>query len=117
MKRLLAICAALAAAAATSAPEPLLVGYLGGSGPADCDGITLDRAGDISLGCHSDSPDFPPLPAKAPPTSNASMDAVVVKIDGRTGNIVWAARTGGSDWDAAGDLEEGECRAGHGTWP
>ena len=30
MKRLLAICAALAAAAATSAPEPLLVGYLGG---------------------------------------------------------------------------------------
>ena len=105
MKRLLAICAALAAAAATSAPEPLLMGYLGGSGTDDCDGITLDRAGDIYLGCHSDSPDFPHLPAKAPPTSNASMDAVVVKIDGRTGNIVWATRTGGSDWDAAGDLE------------
>src|ERR1019366_697496 len=51
MKRLLAICAALAAAAATSAPEPLLVGYLGGSGTDDCDGITLDRAGDIYLGC------------------------------------------------------------------
>jgi hypothetical protein len=81
------------------------MGYLGGSGTDDCDGITLDRAGDIYLGCHSDSPDFPHLPAKAPPTSNASMDAVVVKIDGRTGNIVWATRTGGSDWDAAGDLE------------
>jgi len=105
MKRLLAICGALALAAATSAPEPLLMGYLGGSGTDDCDGITLDRAGDIYLGCHSDSPDFPHLPAKAPPTSNASMDAVVVKIDGRTGNIVWATRTGGSDWDAAGDLE------------
>ena len=105
MKRLLAICAALAALACTPAPEPLLMGYLGGSGTDDCDGIALDRAGDIYLGCHSDSPDFPHLPAKAAPTSNASMDAVVVKIDARTGRIVWATRTGGSDWDAAGDLE------------
>jgi hypothetical protein len=80
------------------------MGYLGGSGTDDCEGITLDRAGDIYLGCHSDSPDLPHLPAKAPPTSNAYMDAVV-KIDGRIGNIVWATRTGGSDWDAAGDLE------------
>jgi hypothetical protein len=107
MKRLLAICAALAAlaaAAGTTAPEPLLMGYLGGSGTDDCDGIALDRAGDIYLGCHSDSGDFPHFPAKAAPTSNASMDAVVVKIDGRTGNIVWATRIGGSDWDAAGDL-------------
>ena len=105
MKRLLAISVALAAAAATTAPEPFLMGYLGGSGTDDCDCITLDRAGDIYLGCHSNSPDFPHLPAKAPPTSNASMDAVVVKIDARTGRIVWATRTGGSDWDAAGDLE------------
>lgn len=81
------------------------MGYLRGSGTDDCDGITLDRAGDIYLGCHSDSPDFPHLSAKAPPTSNAPMDAMVVKIDGRTGTIVWATRTGGSDWDAAGDLE------------
>ena len=94
----------LFAAAAAIAPEPLLMGYLGGSGTDDCDGIALDGAGDIYLGCHSDSPDFPHLPAKAPPTSNASMDAVVVKIEARTGRIVWATRTGGSDWDAAGDL-------------
>jgi hypothetical protein len=98
------ICLALAASAGTTAPEPLLMGYLGGSGTDDCDGIVLDRAGDIYLGCHSDSPDFPHLPAKAAPTSNASMDAVVVKIEARTGRIVWATRTGGSDWDAAGDL-------------
>ena len=107
MKRLLAICAALAALAAsagTIAPEPLLMGYLGGSGTDDCDGIALDRAGDIYLGCHSDSPDFPHLPAKPAPRSNAGMDAVVVKIAARTGRIVWATRTGGSDWDAAGDL-------------
>ena len=67
MKRLLAICGTLALAAATSAPEPLLMGYLGGSGTDDCDGITLDRAGDIYLGCHSDSPDFPHLPPKRRP--------------------------------------------------
>jgi hypothetical protein len=81
------------------------LGFVGGSGTDDCDGIALDRAGDIYLGCHSDSPDFPHLPAKAAPTSNASMDAVVVKIEARTGRIVWATRTSGSDWDAAGDLE------------
>jgi hypothetical protein len=32
------------------------------------------------------------------------MDAVVVKIEARTGRLAWAARTGGSAWDAAGDL-------------
>jgi outer membrane protein assembly factor BamB len=80
------------------------MGYLGGSGTDDCDGIALDRAGNIYLGCHSDSPDFPHLPVKAAPRSNADMDAVAVKIDARTGRIVWATRTGGSDWDAAGDL-------------
>jgi hypothetical protein len=98
-------CLLFLAAAAAMAPEPLVMGYLGGSGTDDCDGIALDRAGDIYLGCHSDSPDFPHLPAKPPPTSNASMDAVVVKIEARTGRIAWATRTGGSDWDAAGDLE------------
>ena len=102
--RLLAVGATLLAAAVSIAPESLLMGYLGGSGTDDCDGITVDRAGDIYLGCHSDSPDFPHLPTKAAPTSNASMDAVVVKIEARTGRIVWATRTGGSDWDAAGEL-------------
>ena len=104
MTRLLAIGAAFLATAAATGPEPFLMGYLGGSGTDDCDGIALDRAGDIYLGCHSDSPDFPHLPVKAAPASNAFMDAVVVTIEARTGRIVWATRTGGSDWDAAGDL-------------
>jgi hypothetical protein len=95
------IAAAFLAAAGTIAPEPLIMGYLGGSGTDDCDGITVDRAGDIYLGCHSDSPDYPHLPAKPAPRSNAATDAVVVKIDARTGSIVWATRTAGSDWDAA----------------
>ncbi len=33
------------------------------------------------------------------------MDAVVVKVEARTGRIVWATRVGGSRWDAAGGLE------------
>jgi hypothetical protein len=32
------------------------------------------------------------------------MDAVVVKIEARTGRLLWATRTGGSDWDAVGDI-------------
>jgi hypothetical protein len=81
---------AAAAASATTA-EMSLVAYLGGAGTDDCDGITLDRAGDIYLACHSDSPDFPHLPAKAAPQSR-DMDAVVLKIEARTGRIVRATR-------------------------
>jgi hypothetical protein len=99
------ICLVLLAVAAATSPEPIQIGYLGGSGTDDCDGVALDRVGDIYLGCHSDSPNFPGLPAKAPPQSNDDMDAVVVKIEARTGRILWATRTGGSSWDAAGDLE------------
>ena len=92
------------AATAAVAPGLTLVAYLGGGGTDDCDGITTDRAGDIYLACHSDSPDFPGLPAKAAPVSRAAMDAVIVKINARTGRLVWATRTGGSDWDAVGDI-------------
>jgi hypothetical protein len=82
----------------------IFLAYFGGSGTDDCDGIALDHAGDIYLGCHSDSPDFPRLPGNAAPQSRGNMDAVVVKIEARTGRLVWATRIGGSDWDAAGDL-------------
>jgi hypothetical protein len=97
------ICLALFAAAAANVPQATLAGYLGGAGTDDCDGVTLDRAGDIYLACHSDSPDFPRLPAK-PPSQSRDMDAVVIKIEARTGRVVWATRTGGSSWDAVGDL-------------
>src|SRR5579872_6568381 len=99
-------CFAFLAAVSATAPEMSMVAYLGGTGTDDCDGITLDRAGDIYLACHSDSPDFPSLPPKAGPQSD--MDAVVVKMEARTGRIVWATRIGGSKWDAAGDLEVGK---------
>ena len=108
MRLAVGICLAFLATAAGATPETTLVAYLGGTGTDDCDGITLDRAGDIYLACHSDSPDFPHLPAKAAPHSRDDMDAVVLKIEAHTGRIVWATRTGGSKWDAAGDLEVGK---------
>ena len=100
----LAVCGALLAAAAAAPSEPDLLAYLGGAGTDDCDGIALDRAGGLYLACHSDSPDFPGLPARPAASSRNSMDAVVLKLDSRTGRLLWAVRTGGSDWDAAGDL-------------
>lgn len=94
----------LLAAASATAPELTLLAYLGGGGTDDCDGITTDRAGDIYLACHSDSPDFPGAPAKATAPSRAAMDAVIVKMEARTGRLVWATRIGGRDWDAVGDI-------------
>jgi hypothetical protein len=104
MRLALLACLTFFAAAAVNAPKVTLVAYFGGSGTDDCDGIALDRAGDIYLGCHSDSPDFPRLPDGTVPQSRGDMDAVVVKIEARTGRLAWATRTGGSAWDAAGDL-------------
>jgi hypothetical protein len=101
---IVASCLAFFAAAVVNAPEITLVAYLGGSGTDDCDGIALDRAGDIYLACHSDSPDFPRLPGGTVLQSHGDMDAVVVKIEARTGQLAWATLTGGSSWDAAGDL-------------
>ena len=107
MRPALATCLAFLAAASATTQEITLVAYLGGAGTDDCDGITLDRSGDIYLACHSDSPDFPHLPAKAS-RGPRDMDAVVLKIAAGTGRILWATRTGGSQWDAAGDLEVGK---------
>jgi hypothetical protein len=98
---------AFLAAAAATAPQLTMVAYLGGAGTDDCDGIALDAKGDLYLACHSDSPDFPHLPAKTASQAR-DMDAVVLKIQARTGRIVWATRTGGSKWDAAGDLAIGK---------
>ncbi len=81
-----------------------LLAYLGGSGTDDCDGITTNAAGDIFLACHSDSPDFPGAPTKTAPRSRVAMDAVVVKIEARTGRLLWATRVGGSDWNAVGGI-------------
>ena len=101
----LTICVALLAAASSGAPEATVLGYLGGSGTDDCDGIAMDPAGAVYLACHSDSSDFPPLSAGQASRQPGNMDAVVVKLEARTGRVAWITRTGGSAWDGAGDVE------------
>lgn len=93
------------AVASDTTPQATLISFLGGSGTDDCDGVAVDGAGDLYLACHSDSPDFPHLPAKAAPRSRDAMDAVVVKLDARSKRVVWATRVGGRGWDAAGDVK------------
>jgi len=80
-------------------PQATLVGYLGGSGGDDCDGITVDTAGAVFLACHSDSPDFPGLRPDHPRVR--SSQAVIVKIDSRTGRLLWTTHTRGTSFDAA----------------
>jgi len=105
MRFALRACFLFLAAASHAAPEVILFGYLGGSGTDDCDGIALDRAGNIYLACHSDSPDFPHLPAKAASRSRDAMDAVAVKLEARSKRVVWATQIGGKGWDAGGDVK------------
>ncbi len=97
------LCAFLAAGAA-NAPEMTLLAYLGGGGTDDCDGITTDRTGDLYLACHSDSADFPGANVFSR-RDRTTMAAVVVKMEARTGRLLWATRMGGGDWAAVGDLE------------
>lgn len=99
------ISAAFLAMAGSISPEIVMSGYLGGSGTDDCDGIVLDKAGNIYLACHSDSPNFPRPSPTDQTQSRTSMDAVVVKIEARTGRLAWSVRTGGTAWDGAGDVE------------
>ena len=104
MKLAVGIGLAFLTVVSAAAPQMTLLTYLGGAGTDDCDGITTDLAGDIYLACHSDSADFPGAPAKTAPHSRSAMDAVIVKIDARSGRLRWATRVGGSDWDAVGDI-------------
>jgi len=100
---MLRLAVALFFAATAAAPIPFAT-YLGGTGTDDCDGIATDSSGDLYLACHSDSADFPGIARRPPPVNRDSMDAIVVKVDGRTGRLLWATRIGGSAWDALGDL-------------
>lgn len=101
----LTICVALLAAASRAASEATVLGYLGGSGTDDCDGIAMDWAGAVYLACHSDSSDFPPVAGGQASGRPGNMDAVIVKLEARTGRVAWITRTGGSTWDGAGDVE------------
>ncbi len=67
---------------------------------ADCDDIVAARSGDLFLACHSPSDKFA-VPVKGPRKPNDEMDGYVVRLKRDTHEIVFVARMGGSDYDAA----------------
>ena len=77
-------------------------------GVADCDGIALGSNQDLYLACHSPSSYLPiePRPPKQSTTERISdpdslFDAYVLRVNPRTGKMIYATRIGGSDYDGA----------------
>jgi len=103
-------CAAILLAGATSAyilacihPEAgrtVFASYFGGTEVDDCDDITVDARGYVYLACHSTSNNFPGAP-RLTALKSGDMDAFGVKLDPRTGHVIYATRFGGSEWDGA----------------
>src|SRR5579862_7772379 len=73
-------------------------------GVADCDGIAVGPDSDLYLACHSPSAFLPAEPQ--PPKQSAELgttdqyfDAYVLRINPRKGQLVYATRLGGSNYD------------------
>lgn len=101
-------CLASLGASPTRLPQrpvagPTFATVLGGPGTDDCDGIGIDHAGAIYLGCHSHSPALP-TGGSPPYTLRGDMDAFVIKLtpDGR--RVQYLTHLGGSKWDAISDV-------------
>jgi Beta-propeller repeat len=100
--RLFAVC--LAIALSLSLAHGQTVTFSSYFGVADCDGIAIGPDGDLFLACHSPSTYLPVEPK--PPRQSAEQgdtdpycDAYVLRIDPRKGQVVYATRLGGSDYD------------------
>lgn len=100
--RLIAVCLAIALSLSLAHGQTATFSsYLG---VADCDGIAIGPDGDLFLACHSPSAYLPVGPK--PPTQSAEQggtdpyfDAYVLRIDPRKGELIYATRLGGSDYD------------------
>jgi hypothetical protein len=74
--------------------------YLGGRAGDFGSGIAVGADGDVTVAGVATSPDFPPGPALQPATGGGA-DAFVVRLDGQTAGVTFAARLGGSGNDGA----------------
>src|ERR1700740_2079637 len=74
-------------------------------GVADCDGIALGSNDDIYLACHSPSSRLPidVKPLKQP--TEGDFDAYVLRLNPRTGKLIYATRIGGSKYDEAAKIK------------
>ncbi|NAS31504.1 hypothetical protein GTQ40_11010 [Flavobacteriaceae bacterium R38] len=73
--------------------------YYGGIGIDDADAVTVDAAGNIYLGCHSNSTELPGT-NKHSYTPGGGMDAFIVKLNPKGKKVDYLTHLGGSKWDA-----------------
>jgi hypothetical protein len=88
---------------AAQTPAPIFSTFLG---VADCDGIALGANGDVYLACHSPSNHLP-IDAKPPkqPASEGDFDAYVLRLNPKSGKLIYATRVGGSGYDEASRIK------------
>ena len=82
-----------------SSPSILYSTYYGSYGTDDADVVTVDKNGNIYLGCHSNSKNLPGSGA-SPYTISGGMDAFVVKLNHKGTEINYLTKLGGAKWDA-----------------
>jgi hypothetical protein len=92
-----------ATALAAQTPTPIFSTFLG---VADCDGIALGANGDVYLACHSPSNHLS-IDAKPPkpPAFEDDLDAYVLRLNPKSGKLIYATRVGGSAYDEASRIK------------
>lgn len=92
-----------AATVAAQTARPIFSTFLG---VADCDGIALGANGDVYLACHSPSNHLPidAKPAKLS-ASEDDFDAYVLRLNPKSGKLVYATRVGGTAYDEASRIK------------
>jgi hypothetical protein len=67
---------------------------------ADCDDVAFGANGDLYLACHSPQ-DRLPVEVRGAKSTPDEMDAYVLRLNPRTGKLVFATRIGGKSYDGA----------------
>jgi hypothetical protein len=78
--------------------------YCGGSQADSFWGMALDAAGDGVVGGRSTSTNFPTTPGAYDVSHNGGEDAVVVKLSGVSGTMLWSTFIGGSGSETASEF-------------
>ncbi|MBM4060166.1 MAG: hypothetical protein FJ265_03580 [Planctomycetes bacterium] len=73
--------------------------YVGGSWFDECDDVAVDGNGDVYLGVHTDSPDFPVSANAFQTTRRGSTDNAVTKIAANGLSRLWGTYLGGSSYE------------------
>jgi hypothetical protein len=76
--------------------EPMFLTFVGGQDWDHADGITVDANGTVYVGGGSESADFPTSPDAFQPSHGGQEDGVLMKIDGETGELLYATYVGGT---------------------